>query len=60
MEYIEQIKGGMTASYPTPGVFMQNFKREVQRDGDGNLIWPKPWDQHKTGIPYIDAHDSGM
>ena len=39
---------------------MQNFKREVQRDKNGKLIWPKPWDQHKTGIPYIDAHDSGM
>ena len=60
MEYIEHVKGDMIATYPVPGVFMQNFKREVVLAQSGSLIWPKPWDQHKTRIPLIDASDSGM
>ena len=61
MEYIEQIKGdSMMASYPTPAVFMQNFKREITLGPDNVPTWYKPWDLHKTRVPYIDAVDSGM
>ena len=61
MEYIEQIESdGMMASYPTPGVFMQNFKNEIRLDPDGVPTWYKPWDFQKTRVPYIDAIDSGM
>ena len=60
MEYAERIKGDMITTHPTPAVFMQNFRREISVDSSGNLQWCKPWDQHKTRVPLIDAADSGM
>ena len=61
MEYIEGMKGDMITTHPTPAVFMQNFRREVSVDpSSGDLLWCKPWDQHKTRVPLIDAADSGM
>ena len=61
MEYIEEIKGdSMMATYPTPAVFMQNFKREITLSPNGVPTWYKPWDADKTRVPYIDAVDSGM
>lgn len=58
-EYLEQIKGNMTVTYVVPGVFMQNFSRQVVKASDGSLTWPMPWEEHKTMVPYLDARDSG-
>ena len=59
MEYIEQIKGPMVATYPTPAVFMQTIKSEMRRRPDGTLAWSKPWDERKTRVLLIDARDIG-
>ena len=59
MEHIEKIKGDMVATYPAPAVFMQTIKSEMRREGDGRLVWAKPWDEHKTRVPLIDANDTG-
>ena len=60
MEYLEDSKGSMLVSYPTPAVFMQTIiNLEIRRLPDGTLIWAKPWDFHRTRVPLIDAMDSG-
>ena len=42
MEYIEETKGGMLATYPTPAVFMQMFKNEIRLGPDSTPVWYKP------------------
>ena len=60
MEYIEEMRGDMVATYPTPAVFMQTIKYvEMKRNSEGRLVWSKPWDEYETRIPLIDARDTG-
>lgn len=54
--YIEQIKSpDMIASYVLPGVFMQNFLRNIRAHDDMGRTLTAPYDPQTTMLPLVDA-----
>jgi uncharacterized protein YbjT (DUF2867 family) len=59
-EYIETMKGDMTATYFMPGFYMQNIKGMIRPGQDGVPTITLPWDGDGTQVALFDsATDTG-
>ena len=55
MEYIDQTKGDMVATYFMAGCYMSNIKGMIRKGEDGVLTIRTPWVASETKLPLFDA-----